>query len=113
MCRSTACTGSRQAPHMGATRVLLADHHRSFVEALAILLTSEPRVDVVRVAVRPDEVVAGVRDQLVDVAVLTVDDSDAAFLDLVPRLKALRPDLGLVAVCEEDDPGLLLRAVKH
>jgi DNA-binding NarL/FixJ family response regulator len=99
---------------MGTTRVLLADHHRSFVEALAIRLAAEPALDVVGVAVRPDEVVAAVvRDQAVDVAVLAVDDGDSAFLELAPELKRGRPAFGLVAVSAADDPALLLRAVKH
>src|SRR5690348_7706822 len=113
MCRSTACTGSRQAPHMWPTRVLLADHHRSFVEALAIRLSSEPTLDVVRVAVRPDEVVAATRNHAVDVAVLAVDDANSAFLDIASELKPGATGLGLVAVSGNDDPRLLLRAVKH
>ena len=99
---------------MGAIRVLLADHHRSFVEALAMQLSTEPTLDVVGVAVRPDEVAAAaVHDQGVDVAVLAIDDTDAGFLDVAPQLRLEWPGLGLVAVSGDDDPALLLRAVKQ
>jgi DNA-binding NarL/FixJ family response regulator len=98
---------------MGRTRVLLADHHRSFVEALAIRLSTEPTLEVVAVAVNPDEAVRAVENEHVDVAVLAVDDAHGEFLDAVARLHAARPGLGLVAVSGQDDVGLVVRAVKH
>jgi DNA-binding NarL/FixJ family response regulator len=94
------------------TRLLLADGHRSFVEALAALLAAEPSFDVVVTAGDAEAALRGVRRHPIDVAVLTVDGGLDGCLDVAPELLVARPGMGLVAVAEEDDVSLLARAVR-
>jgi DNA-binding NarL/FixJ family response regulator len=98
---------------MRVTRLLLADRHRSFVEALAMRLDAEPGFEVVAIAVHPDEALSAVRAQPVDVAVLAVDNEDVRFLSMSPDLRRVRPDLNLVAVSGSEDVGLIARVVRH
>lgn len=97
---------------MSRTRVLLADGHRSFVEALALRLDAEPDLEVVGVAVQPDEAFRLVAARAVDVAVLAADGSDHGFIPMGPRLQELRPGLQLVGIASSNDTALLVRAVR-
>ena len=98
---------------MRSIRLLLADRQRSFVEALAMRLDGEPGIQVVAVAVHPQEALSAVKAESVDVAVLAVDNADGGFLAVSPRLRELRPELRLVAVTGSEDVGLLARAVRQ
>jgi DNA-binding NarL/FixJ family response regulator len=94
------------------TRLLLADGHRSFVEALGELLADEPSFEVMVTAGDAEAALRGVRQHPIDVAVLTVDRGDG-FLAVARELIAARPGLNLVAVAQEDDVALLARAVRE
>src|SRR6478752_2356394 len=85
-------------PGMQMTRILLADGHRSFVEALAMRLNEEPGLQVVGVVVQPEEAVRVVTTQPVDVAVLAVDNTPHGYVGIGSRLQAIRPGLKLVGV---------------
>jgi DNA-binding NarL/FixJ family response regulator len=94
-------------------RLLLADRHRSFVEALAVPLGAEPDLEVVAVVVQPEEALRAIRFQPVDVAVLSVDGGGGGFLDIGAALLATRPELKLVGVADGDDDAVLVRAVRY
>jgi DNA-binding NarL/FixJ family response regulator len=93
-------------------RVLLADAHRSFVDALSTLLNSNPGVQVVAQVSRSGDMLRAVHSQVVDVAVLTVDGPEDA-IAVAPAMLEARPQLKLVAVAELEDVGLLVRAVRE
>jgi DNA-binding NarL/FixJ family response regulator len=96
------------------TRLLLADGHRSFVEALGELLAAEPSFEVVVTAGDAEAALRGVRAHPVDVAVLTVDGGVGdGCLAVARELVAARPGLKLVAVAQEDDVALLARTVRE
>jgi DNA-binding NarL/FixJ family response regulator len=95
------------------TRLLLADAHRSFVEALAMLLDAEPGLQVVAAVTQPDDALRVVLSQSVDVAVLTVDGGPGNCLNLAPELFAVRPHVKLVALAESDDVAVLARAIRQ
>ena len=97
---------------MPVTRLLLGDAHRFFVEALAMRLDVEPGLQVVAAVVQPEDAVRVVHAQEVDVAVLAVDRRASGFLAAAAEVHAARPSCALVGVADEDDPGLLLDAVR-
>ncbi len=97
---------------MHEIRVVLADEHRSFVEALAMRLEAESGLHVVATVSQPDEVLRAVRVRPVDVAVLAVDGEPGGFIDVGNRLLAVRPELKLVGVTAGNDIALLGRAVQ-
>jgi DNA-binding NarL/FixJ family response regulator len=94
-------------------RVLMGDSQRSFAEALALRLDAEAGFQVMAVAVRAEEVRAAVRSHPIDVAVLSADGDDGAFLQLGRELLAARPGLHLVAVSGDDAPAIIARAVRQ
>ena len=100
-------------PGMQMTRVLLADGHRSFVEALAMRLDAEPGLQVVGVVVQPEDALRIVTAQPVDVAVLAVDGGQHGFVTIGRRLQQIRPALKLVGVAGVDDTDLLAQAVRE
>ena len=91
-------------------RVLIADEHRAFAEALAMRLDVEPGLQVVGVAVRREEALRAMRARPVDVAVMDVDTDDG-FVALGRRLQTVRPDVALVGLSAGDDVAVLARAV--
>jgi DNA-binding NarL/FixJ family response regulator len=100
-----------RAPGRPPLRVVLADPHRSVVEAVAMRLSVEPDLAVVGAVERPEELLRIACTQPVDVAVLTVGTEDD-FLDTGGRLRQLCPGLGLVAVGECDDLEVVARALR-
>jgi len=93
-------------------RVLLADAHRAFVEALAMSLERAPGFQVVGAVVDPGEARSIVSRHPVDVAVLSVHSGESTFLREAPKLAEMRPDIKLVGVADTDDVPLLARAVR-
>jgi DNA-binding NarL/FixJ family response regulator len=95
-------------------RLLLADAHRSFVEALGMRLDGEIGMRVVAGTVRPQDAVRVVRTHPVDVAVLGVDGAATEFLDCADELLAARADVRLVAVAADgQDVAALAEAVRR
>jgi DNA-binding NarL/FixJ family response regulator len=97
---------------MPEIRVLLADEHRSFVEALAMRLEGEAGLHVVATASAPDQVPQAVRARPVDVAVLALDGDPDGFLEAGRQAVAIRPGLKQVAVTSDGDVTVLARAVR-
>lgn len=95
-----------------AVSLLLADGHRSFVEALAMSLERASGFEVVGAVVDPAEAVRIVSRHPVDVAVLSVHSAESAFLLEARKLVEIRPDIKLVGVADTDDVPLLARAVR-
>lgn len=99
-------------PRMSTMRVLVADGHRSFVEALTLRLEAEPHLEVVGFAVSPEEAFRIVATHPVDIAVLGVDGAELGFVAMGRRLQELRPGLHLVGVAGDDDTAVLATAVR-
>jgi DNA-binding NarL/FixJ family response regulator len=97
---------------MHEIRVLLGDEHRSFVEALAMRLATEPGLHVAAAVSVPHDVVRAVRARPVDVAVLAVEDDFGGFIDAGRQALAVRPELKLVGVTSGADVAVLARAVR-
>jgi DNA-binding NarL/FixJ family response regulator len=93
------------------TRLVLADPHRSFVEALALRLDVEADLEVVGTVGNRDELVRIVCSQPVDVAVLTLG-AGVDFLSAVSGLPESRPGMHLLAVGEREDVVLVERALR-
>jgi DNA-binding NarL/FixJ family response regulator len=97
---------------MPESRILLADRHRAFVEALALRLAAEPGLHVVAAVTAPDEALRVVRSRPVDVAVLAADDPEADFVALAGDLVLAQPTIKMVGLTGEGEVALLGRAVR-
>ena len=97
---------------MREIRVVLGDEQRAFAEALAMRLDLEIGVRVVAAVSQPEEALRVVRGQAADLAVLAVDGGPGGFVDVAPRMLAVRPELRLVGVTGGDDTAALARAVR-
>ncbi|MFD2092812.1 response regulator transcription factor [Blastococcus deserti] len=93
-------------------RLLLADPHLAFVEALAPRLSAEPGLRVVGTVTRPEDALRVVRTRPVDVALLAVDGTGSQFVDAAGALADERPELALAALAEADDVGTVARVVR-
>ncbi len=94
-------------------RVLLADGHRAFVEALALRLDTEPGLHVVAAVTGADAAQNAARARPVDDADLAAEGAEPDFLALGRSLRAESPRLALVAVSGGDDVATVARAVRH
>ena len=75
------------------TRLLIADDHLMFRAAIKRLLASEPDFAVVAEAADDSEVIASVRSQPVNVAILDLTMSGRDSFDLISHVKSLQPKL--------------------
>src|SRR5262249_6172570 len=79
-----------------AGRVLVTDDARSLGAALVSLLGTDGHA--ARHAATADEGLAGVRDEPTDLVLLDLRLGRASGLELLPRLKALRPEMSVIVV---------------
>lgn len=98
---------------MGVIKVVLADDHRAFVEALAERLDLEPGIEVVDAATTPREALRAVATAQVDVALLDVHLGASEDGIVFSRaLTDVSPQLRLVAVTCDEDPATVARALR-
>jgi DNA-binding NarL/FixJ family response regulator len=97
---------------MPESRILLADRHRAFVEALAMRLAAEPGLHLVAAVTAPEDALRIVRTRPVDVAVLAADDPEADFVALAEKFVAAQPSIKMVGLTSEGEVALLGRAVR-
>ena len=90
-------------------RVLVCDDHVVFAESLAHLLAAMG-TDVVAVTFHPDEAIAVLRREPVDVCVLDVMFGTDSMLDRLAELRAAAPGTRLVLLCSRLDSATLATA---
>lgn len=88
---------------MGRVRVLIADDHRPFADAVAIRLGAEPDIEVVAIATSAEAASALARSLEPQVLLVDVNLSDGDGIELARRLRAERPGVQVVIVTFQDD----------
>jgi DNA-binding NarL/FixJ family response regulator len=97
---------------MDTAGLLIVDDHRSFASALALRLAAEPDLRVVSVVTTADAALAAAGLHRPAVAIVDVELGDDSGLDLVARLRAAHPRLGIVVVTCHDDPRTVADAMQ-
>jgi two-component system nitrate/nitrite response regulator NarL len=95
-----------------AVRLLLCDYHAIFVESLAFVL-DEAGYDIVAATHCPDEMLAVLRREPVDVCVVDVSCAPAYVLTELADLRALAPRMQVVLLSGCDDAAVFAAATDH
>ena len=88
---------------MSEVRVLVADDHRAFADAIAIRLEAEPDIAVVGVAGTAASAEEMARSLQPDVIVLDVEFGDGDGIEVARRLREEAPQVRIVVVTFHDD----------
>ena len=93
------------------TRVLLADDHEIFAEALATLLNTEPHLEVVGTASDGNQAVRQVRAQEPDVVIMDLSMPDMTGIEATQLIAAERPKVKVLCLSMHADRGFVMGAL--
>jgi DNA-binding NarL/FixJ family response regulator len=96
----------------GLIRVLIVDDHRVFAEALQVVLTMEPDIEVAGFAATAREALERVEAEQPDVVLLDHYLPDGHGTDIVAPLKARSPRTNVVMLTTEADEEIVARAIQ-
>src|SRR5512132_287146 len=85
-----------------AVRVLIADDHRLFAEALHAILRSDGRIDVVGLAASGDEAVEKAKELEPDVVLMDISMPGLNGVEATREIRATRPDARVLMVTGSD-----------
>jgi DNA-binding NarL/FixJ family response regulator len=91
-------------------RVVIVDDHRLFVDALALLLGHDERLDVIGTAADGRTAIELVVEQQAEVAVIDVRMPEIDGLETARRLRKRSPDTSVILVTGLDEPKLAEQA---
>jgi DNA-binding NarL/FixJ family response regulator len=91
-------------------RVVVVDDHRLFVDALALLLNHDERLDVIGTAGDGRSAVELAVEQEAEVAVVDVRMPEIDGLETARRIRARRPETRVILVTGLDEPTLTEKA---
>jgi DNA-binding NarL/FixJ family response regulator len=98
--------------HVGPIRVLLADDHRAFVDALTLCLRDQPGLEIVASAVSADEALVAASARRPDVVLVDIDLAGVDGVQVGATIKEDAPDVRLVALTGSDDVPTVARALR-
>ena len=93
------------------TRVLLADDHEIFAEALATLLNTEPHLEVVGTASDGNQAVRQVREQEPDVVIMDLSMPDMTGIEATQLIVTERPKVKVLCLSMHADRGFVMGAL--
>src|SRR2546430_1791000 len=91
-------------------RVVIVDDHRLFVDALALLLGHDDRLDVIGTAGDGPSAIELVVEKRAEVAVIDVRMPEVDGLETARRLRARSPETSVILVSGLDEPTLMQQA---
>ena len=91
-------------------RVVIVDDHRLFVDALALLLGHDERLDVIGTAADGRSAIELVVERQAEVAVIDVRMPEIDGLETARRLRKRSPDTSVILVTGMDEPRLAQQA---
>jgi DNA-binding NarL/FixJ family response regulator len=91
-----------QIPKVMALRVLIADDHRLFAEALRAILGGDRRIDVVGLAASGDEAVAKAKELEPDVVLMDISMPGLNGIDATREILAVQKNVQVVMVTGSD-----------
>jgi DNA-binding NarL/FixJ family response regulator len=100
------------APSPAAVRILLVDDHAMFREGVKLLLSRQPRFEVIGEAGDPEEALALAAREQPDVVLLDIDLAGDSGLDILAALQASAPKSDIIVLTGMRDPGLQARALR-
>jgi len=80
-------------PEKGKTKVLIVDNQPLFIMGLSVLINSAPDFTVAGVAHNHEEALKIMRKQKCALAVLDINLGNESGMDLIPKIKAINPDI--------------------
>lgn len=99
-------------PRTGAIRVLLVDDHAMLRQGLAMLVNAQSDMEVVGQARGGREAVQLACQLALDVVVLDVSMPDLGGAEAAEQIKAVHPEIRVLALTRHDDQGYLRRMLK-
>lgn len=96
---------------MGQLKVLLADDHRTFADAVAMRLAAEPNMDVLGVTTFEDAGTAHLA--VADVLVTEVEVIGHDALDIAARGRDRNPGLRVVVLTSREDTDIAIRSLRN
>jgi DNA-binding NarL/FixJ family response regulator len=96
--------------HRTPVRVVIVDDHRLFVDALALLLGHDERLDVIGTAGDGRAAIELVVEKRAEVAVIDVRMPEVDGLEAARRLRARSPETSVILVTGADEPNLAEQA---
>ncbi len=97
---------------MERIRILIVDDHRLFRQGLVSLLASEPALEIVATAAGGEEALVLTAQTEPDVALVDLKMPGMSGIELIPRLLACRPTIGIVVLTASEENSDLLAAVR-
>jgi DNA-binding NarL/FixJ family response regulator len=85
-----------------AVRVLIADDHRLFAEALQAILSAEPRIEVVGLAGSGRDAIRDTQELEPDVVLMDISMPGVDGFEATKRIRAERPDTNVLIVTGSD-----------
>jgi DNA-binding NarL/FixJ family response regulator len=90
-------------PEQAPARILIVDDHPIVRHGLAQLIDNAPGLEVSGSAASPEEAFRAVQAETPDLAVIDLALGDDSGLELIKRLKALRPELKILVISMHDE----------
>lgn len=98
---------------MGPIRVMIADDHTMFREAIVHYLNAQEDIEVVKEAVDGHETIAGVGEARPDVLLLDLVMPDTDGMEVLRRVRERSPETRVLILTGYFDEGLVLRALEQ
>jgi DNA-binding NarL/FixJ family response regulator len=96
----------------GPVRVLIVDDHEVLASSLALVLDAEPDISTAGVATTLEQAVALVGTSNPDVVLLDHRMPDGDGIAAIPRLRAVRPSVGIVVLTASSADHVLISAIE-
>jgi len=97
---------------VASIRVLIVDDHAVFSDALAIILRTEPDMDVVGTGATVQEAINAARALQPDVVLLDVHMPDGSGIEAAATIKKERPQTQVVILTSDEEESVLRSAVQ-
>jgi DNA-binding NarL/FixJ family response regulator len=95
----------------GVLRVLVVDDHEMFSEALALLFSREPGIELVAALPAGEDAVARCREEAPDVVLMDVDLPGIDGIEATRRIRAASPGTKVVVLTAMENPSLVVSAM--
>src|SRR5206468_2911257 len=95
----------------GVLRVLVVDDHEMFSEALALLFTREPGIELVAALPAGEEAAARCREEASDAVLMDVDLPGIDGIEATRRIREASPSTRVVVLTAMENPSLIISAM--
>jgi YesN/AraC family two-component response regulator len=93
-------------------RLLLLDDHQMMIDGLRSMLDTEPQVQVMATAQRPQEATEALQQHPIDLAIIDMNLREATGHELIPGFRQLVPGLKILVLSMYDDKRMIRAALQ-